>query len=244
MAVALVITFSVFYAIGLGILGWGIHGWVKSRETKRWRSVEANLETCRFVDHFDEDGASYIVETRYSYSVEGRSYTGDQIAFGYGGSDSEEEHRAIYEKLCDAKKVRVKVNPLNSEECVMAASGRQVAPLIVFGITWIAVITGIALAAIVSSGIDKAIFREITVIESRTGDADQLNTTGGRRSAKLGAILNSNLYRLRKNTVVRSSFLTVFWQNVKNQGMILRLFGFIKLSGSALAAPDFFDSEI
>ena len=85
MEIGIVLFISVFYVIGFGILGWGVHGLMKSRQADRWPTVTANVETCDFLEDRDPEGTTYKVDTRYSYEADGISYTGDRIAFGYSG---------------------------------------------------------------------------------------------------------------------------------------------------------------
>jgi hypothetical protein len=164
---------SVFIAVGFGILGWSVHSWVKFRQAEKWPAGTAIIESCRFVVNNDPDGTSYQVETRYSYVVDGISDTGDRIAFGYSGSSNEEEVRDIYNKLSNANKVQVKYNPLRPEECVLA-SGPNKSSLVVIicGLTWLLFVVGFTFLFTVTSGKNKALLREITVIESKIGDTN------------------------------------------------------------------------
>ena len=171
--VAFTLFISVFIAIGFGILGWSIHSWVKFRQAEKWPTVTAIIESCRFLEDRDPEDTTYKVENRYSYVVDGISYTGDRIAFGYSGSSNEEEVRDIYKKLSNANKVQVKYNPLRPKECVLA-SGPNKSSLVVIicGLTWLLFTAGFTFLFTATSGKNKALLREITVIESKTGDTN------------------------------------------------------------------------
>jgi hypothetical protein len=160
---------SVFIAIGFGILGWSIHPWVEFRQAEKWPTVTAIIESCRFVVNNDPDGTSYQVETRYSYAVDGISCTGERIAFDYPGSTKEKEVLAIYNKLSNSNKVQVNYNPIRPEECVLASGPNKSSLIaIISGLTWLLFVVGFTLLFTKISGKNKALLREITVIESIT----------------------------------------------------------------------------
>jgi hypothetical protein len=164
----------VFFAGGIGMIVKAVHAWVKSPELAKWRPATAIIESCRFVQGRDEeDDPTYTVEARYAYLVDGRHYAGDRIAFGYKTGGREEVHRAIYKKIHDAHKVRIKYNPLKPEESVLA-SGYYKETLIDFlsCATWMAFVIGMAAIFFITSGKDKALLRAIIVLESKTDDAN------------------------------------------------------------------------
>jgi len=153
---------------------------VQFRQAENWPTVAAIIESCRFVVNDDPDGTSYQVETRYSYVVDGISYTGDRIAFDYPGSTKEDEVRTIYKKLCNAKKVQAQYNPLRPEECVLASGyNRSYLLKLIFSITWLLFVTGMAFLWRMSSGKDKTLLSEITVIEKK-GNEDNVVVGNGK----------------------------------------------------------------
>jgi len=185
MEIGFALFISVFYLIGFGIFGWGIHSLMKSRRADKWPTVTAIIEACHFLEDSDPEGTTYKVENRYSYVVDGISYTGDRIAFGYSGGSNEEEVRDIYKKLSNANKVQVKYNPLRPKECVLASGPNKSSLIaIICGLTWLLFVVGFTFLFTVTSGKNKALLREITVIESKTGDTNHALHSGSEEKGR------------------------------------------------------------
>lgn len=179
--IGLAIFIIVFFTVGIGFLVKGAQSWVKSRKMEQWRPATAIIESCRLVKESVEDGPLYIVEARYSYSVDGKPYTGDRIAFGYNKGYREKDHRAICDKLTNAFKVKVKYNPLKPDESVLVTgSNGSTLHTFIFAITWLSLVTGIAVLFKMTLRKDNKLLREIQVIESKAGDSNHtLNPDSG-----------------------------------------------------------------
>jgi hypothetical protein len=68
------------FAIGFGIIGWGVYCIFRSRKASGWPSVLGTMNACEIKRTSDVDGTTYRVHAGYSYEVYGRPYQGDRIA--------------------------------------------------------------------------------------------------------------------------------------------------------------------
>ncbi|MCC7250114.1 MAG: DUF3592 domain-containing protein [Lysobacter sp.] len=129
--------FAVFLAIGFGVLGFAGHAWWKSQEVERWPATQGRLLERSLEKNGYSDGSTYLVKVRYGYSVAGRRYESDRIAFGYVRSSGLDSHRAIYEKLMLGDSVRVRYNPDDPAEATLAYGlNKSILTLLIFGAIW------------------------------------------------------------------------------------------------------------
>ena len=127
---------SVFFLVGFGLLGYGLHSFYRGRQALSWPTVEGRLLECRLHENPDSDGTTWVVKVQYSYSVAGREFNGKRIAFGYCGSSSYEEHQGIYQKLQSASRVVVHYQPGDPSDSVLAVGfNRSTFMLLAFAVT-------------------------------------------------------------------------------------------------------------
>lgn len=134
----LTLFFSLFLAIGVGILGYGLHSLQMSKQAEGWPTVPGRIVSSEFTTNTDSDGdTTYRTKVRYSYSAMGREITGDKIAFGYSGSSSRNFHHDIYEALPPNSQVAVRFNPSKPEQAVLSFGANQsIVFLLIFGTVW------------------------------------------------------------------------------------------------------------
>ncbi len=157
---------GLFFAVGFGLLGYGGFSYYQGRRSLSWPQVPANISKCKIEENSDGDGTTWKVKVLYDYSVEGVSYSGDRIAYGYGGSSTREEHKAIHDKLINANAVFVKYDPADPNKSVLAAGfDRSTFLTIAFAITWLLFTTGFTILWVSSSGKDSKLLQQIQVIQ-------------------------------------------------------------------------------
>lgn len=157
---------SIFFVVGFALLGYGIHSYHKGRVSRSWPQTVATINRCEIKEDSDSDGTTWKVEVGYSYSVAGSDYSGDRVAFGYSGSSTRAEHRAIYDKIHRAKSVYVRYDPENPASSVIAPGfNRSTFLALAFAITWLLFTTGFTVLWTSASGKDARILEQIHVVE-------------------------------------------------------------------------------
>lgn len=161
-----IIMISVFFMIGFIILGQGIYAFYQGRQSFSWPSVEGQLLECNLLSGQGEDSNVWTVKVKYSYEVEGEKFLGERLAFGYGGSGSQDVHQEIYEKLKSATKVLVRYMPGNPDSAVLAAgAGRSNSTGIVFAVIWLVFTTGFTVIWLYSSVRETRLLEQIQIIQ-------------------------------------------------------------------------------
>src|SRR5262245_8606822 len=129
---------SIFFAIGFAMLGWGLPCLYKANVYVGWLVTSGTLTSCELTENSDGDGTTWQVKVTYDYSVDGRSYSGDRVAFGYSGSSTHAEHQALHAKLSQAAVVNVRYNPSKHSEAVLGAGlNRSNVIILVFATVWL-----------------------------------------------------------------------------------------------------------
>jgi hypothetical protein len=162
--VVLYLFFSVFLAVGLGILGFGVRSLAKSQQVEGWPKAWGTLLERELVESSDSDGTTYRVEVRYRYAVAGREYESDRIAFGYTGSSAHATHFAIHRKLLDGDTVQVRYNPADPAEAALVYGLHQSTVfLLIFGGVWTIFTLGLFSLFFVSARPDAAMLERLIV---------------------------------------------------------------------------------
>jgi len=154
---------GVFFLVGFGLLGYGLFQMKQSSAAGSWPTTRGTIVSCSLSDETDSDGDTmYVVKIEYSYSVRGADYTGDRLAFGYGGDSSRKAHDAILAKLQSAEHVDVRYDPREPANAVLSFGvHRSIRTTLVFAITWLAFVTGFALILWTASRGDDTLLRNL-----------------------------------------------------------------------------------
>jgi len=143
---AFVVFIIVFYAVGFGLLGYGLWAAKRSVEAAEWPTTRGALERITFKGNSDSDGATHQVLVEYTYTVAGKPYRGSRLAFGYGASAGKKAHEEIEQKLKNAKSVDVRYDPFDPSSSVLSFGfHRTIQIALAFAITWLAFVSGFAL---------------------------------------------------------------------------------------------------
>lgn len=144
-AVFLILFFGLFLLVGLAMLGFAGHSWWKSSQVEHWPVADGEIIERDFSEDSDSDGTTYRTVVRYRYTVAGRSYDADRIAYGYVGSSGRDAHQAIHDALSRSDRIGVRYNPGNPSESALAYGlNRSTVMLMVFGIVWTFFTLGLA----------------------------------------------------------------------------------------------------
>ncbi len=160
-----VIFISIFFLVGFGLLGYGVHSFYRGRQALSWPAVEGRLLECRLHENRDSDGNTWEVKVRYCYTVAGREFEGTRVAFGYRGSSTQEEHEGIFAKLQLGSRVMVHYQPSDPGDSVLAAGfNRSTFLILAFAVTWLLFTTGFTVLWTTSSGQDTRILEQIEIV--------------------------------------------------------------------------------
>ncbi len=111
-----------FLGVGLGVLIWGGKMWALYHQSQSWSRVPVTILSTDFKTHHGDDSTSYSVECRYSYTVAGRTYFGDQVGVeGGGSSDSyhSRRHSTLVQHRDSKTPFEAWVNPSNPRQSLL-----------------------------------------------------------------------------------------------------------------------------
>jgi len=160
------ILISIFFLAGFGLLGGGLYFLYKAKTAEGWAETKGSIKSCELIEDSSGDDTTWSVKVAYDYSVDGRSFSGDRVAFGYAGSSTLAEHEALHAKLSSASVVRVRYNPLKPEEAVLGTGvNRSNLILLIFAVVWLSFTTGFMVVWTMSSGKDARLNDSIQILE-------------------------------------------------------------------------------
>ncbi len=159
---------SVFFLVGFALLGVGLRSLYQAKAAEGWAETNGLVKACNLVVDSSGDSTTWKVKVSYDYSVDGRTFSGDRIAFGYTGSSARATPEALQVKLGSAAVVRVRYNPLKPEQAVLGAGvNRSNLVILVFAVVWLLFVTGFTVLWTMGSGKDAQLTDSIQVIESK-----------------------------------------------------------------------------
>ena len=133
-----IVFISIFFLIGFGVFGWGLLSLYRGHSAKAWPTTRGEILESRIHESRDSDGSMWETKVKYRYVCNGREFEGTRITFGYSGSDEEEEHRRIHEKLPPGSGVRVWYQPNQPANAVLAVGfHRHTYVALLFGAVWL-----------------------------------------------------------------------------------------------------------
>lgn len=128
----------IFIGFGVGFLGYGILQLVQASQTTEWPAVQGNVVECKLNSHTSDHKTTWKCDVRYAYNVDGQSFEGNRIAYGYNGTNNKSMHSWLHKKLNKSEYVRVYYNPSDPRESTLAVGIYRSAYLpIVFGGAWL-----------------------------------------------------------------------------------------------------------
>src|SRR5262249_17601824 len=155
---------SIFYAVGFGMLGFGIWSAWRSTQAAHWPTVPGTVSSLDLQTNSDSDGTTYQVQVAYKYTVTESAYHSSRLAFGYTGSSGRDAHAEIYEKLKSAKSVDVHYDPEDPASAVLSfGMHRSIQFVLIFAITWLAFMVGFTLIWWLSLTSDNVLLQNLSV---------------------------------------------------------------------------------
>ncbi len=105
----------------IAISGMWIHRKVVAEfnSSKKWISLEAIISKIGLENGTSTHSFTSQVDVKYEFTVQGTSYIGNRICFGYSGTNIQTSHRELYDVLQKAETVEIWYNPRNPSKSVM-----------------------------------------------------------------------------------------------------------------------------
>jgi hypothetical protein len=133
-----------FFAVGVGILCSGINNLMMANQAKSWPTTEGAIKSSKCVYYYVmSESSSYFTHVNYSYTVAGKSYKGDRIAFGYTGSWWRRPNQKIADRLSSAKTVLVRYDPDKPSTAVLSYGLNGSTAMTLFAGSWIMLVTAV-----------------------------------------------------------------------------------------------------
>jgi hypothetical protein len=133
-----------FFAVGVGILCSGINNLMLANYAKSWPTAEGTIKSSKCVYYYVmSEGSSYFTHVNYSYTVAGKSYKGERIAFGYKGSWWRRPDQKIADCLSSAKTVLVQYDPDKPSTAVLSYGLNGSTAMTLFSGSWIMLVTAV-----------------------------------------------------------------------------------------------------
>jgi hypothetical protein len=129
----------VCYSLGILLLRAGIRDIRYGRGARTWPETEARLQRCT-VDAFPTggNGLVYRVSVRYTYTLAGLSYTGNNLAIGYTGSNDREAEERVRRKIMGMSKFVIRYHPEKPDiSTIFPAENALIFGTFVFGLLWL-----------------------------------------------------------------------------------------------------------
>lgn len=112
-----------FLAAGIAIIVSGLVQWKRYFESASWDRVDAAIESVSLESHRgSKGGTTYSVQCAYSYTYQGKTYTGHRVGAESEGSSSSFHRRrqqVLQEHLNEKKPFRAWVNPADLSESLL-----------------------------------------------------------------------------------------------------------------------------
>lgn len=149
--IAGVVFIGIFVLIGVAILLFAGRSYHFAKQAAAWPTTPGEIVASDFVVNSDEDGTTYRTKVTYEYAVNGQSYIGDRVAFGYSGSSRRTFHRKIYDALPIRTKLAVRYDPENPSRTALSHGvNRSIIFLVIFGLVWTIFSVGMGALLVVS----------------------------------------------------------------------------------------------
>lgn len=154
-----------------------------SRAAQSWPSATCQILTAKIQSHHDDDGTSYSAEFTYRYTVDGKTYNGDQLGFlDFSGSRS--SAKRILDKFPKGSEQVCYYPPDEPENAILDRDNENIELWFIF-LPFIFMLVG---GGIMIAGI----FDFFRSDSSISGSADSSNRTSSTQQTKVASPLESN----------------------------------------------------
>jgi hypothetical protein len=148
------------YAFGIFILIQGIKEIRLGLGARSWPTVDACLQRCT-LDAFPTggNGIVYRVSVKYTYTLASLSYTGENLAIGYGGSNNREEQERVRQQIMGMSRFVIRYHPEKPEEStIFPAENSLIFGGFVGGVIWLGLTSCFTIVALAISGLWRSMF--------------------------------------------------------------------------------------
>jgi hypothetical protein len=158
---------SAFLLVGFVALGFGLWNARRSLRAGMWPTVRGRLTDVSLKENSSggsEGGPTFGVSVRYTYAVDGVTYEGSRLAFGYLSSSGRAAHDLIIQKLELANSVLVRYDPANpAVSCLSFGIHKSIRFVIAWSLMWLGFCLAFVLLCWFCSGSDDELLRNLSV---------------------------------------------------------------------------------
>jgi hypothetical protein len=148
------------FAIGLGIVFFVPFFWAGGYVTYlgvndirvglaavTWPAAAAHLETCDVTSHRSSKSTTYRAEVKYTYTVDGVQYTGDQLGVDYWSTSNRDTHAAHCQRVETMTPFIIRYRPDRRDISVIHPPEHPwISGKFFFGLAWLTIVTTIVTA--------------------------------------------------------------------------------------------------
>lgn len=120
------------------LLGYPLLSLRRARRAASWPAVPARLLDAELVPLPGRASSGWGIGVRYTYEVDGRSYEGRRLAFGYVPGSGRASAEAIVQRLREARALQVRVDPRRPSRSTLSVGVPQS--------TWFVLAMGVTVA--------------------------------------------------------------------------------------------------
>lgn len=128
---------GIAFGLLVGNVAWigAVRDLVRGRASRGWPKVAGEIVS----SERDTDAEGYGVRIAYRYEVDGRSFQGDRLRFGFVDFDRSSSQRAAVERYAPGSRVEVAVHPSDPKLATLeTGNGYEPYLFLVFGLAFVA----------------------------------------------------------------------------------------------------------
>jgi hypothetical protein len=164
IVMGVVICLGALYVIGFWLLGKGLISARRSTQAATWPTAPGVIESLEVKRSPDENKTIYEVVVEYTYVVNGVTYQGSRLAFGYEGSDDRGAPAQILQRLKGVKNIGVRYDPSEpAVSCLSFGLHRSIVSKLFFAALWLLVMFGITLGVWMSGRSDTVLIKNFSI---------------------------------------------------------------------------------
>ncbi|MFC5478014.1 DUF3592 domain-containing protein [Massilia suwonensis] len=144
------------YAIGILLVKLGLRDIRLGLGARTWPTAPARLERCVIGRPPLSTSPVSQVLVKYSYTVAGVRYSGDNLAIGYLASNNRRVHEETRQRVLDMPSFRIRYHPDQPDiSTIFPAENSLVFGTFVFALLWLAFTTVFTLIVLAISGVGR-----------------------------------------------------------------------------------------
>jgi hypothetical protein len=137
--------FIPFFLAGIYVMKLGVNDIRLGLAAVSWPTVAAHLESCEVTSHRSSKSTVFRADVKYTYTVAGVPYTGDQLAVDYWSTGKEETHAAHCRNVKSMTPFVVRYSPDHPDMAVIIPPEHPwISGKFFFGLAWLTIATAVA----------------------------------------------------------------------------------------------------